>query len=455
MTERSTEAAVASNLQTDAGICIIGAGSSGIAVAKALRDRNLAFDCYEKGSDLGGMWRYQNDNGQSCAYRSLHIDTSRNNLGYSDFPIPADKPDFLSHSELLSYLESYADHFGIRPHIRFNTAVTAVEKTGDGAWRVTTSGGSKIYKTVIVANGHLWDPRWPEFPGTFNGTAIHASQYRDARPFDDKKVLVVGFGNSAVDIAVDLCKRADSVAISTRTGAHVMPKYLMGIPVDRWSAFLTRKLRLPSVWARRIMGRLAYLAVGNQSRFGVPKPAAPIWREHATISQELLPYIGHGWLTIKPNVTSLEGGSIGFADGSHAAYDAVIYATGYKVSFPFLAPDIFSVTDGEMVNLYRRMTPPGHPGLFFAGLVQPIGATIPLVEVQARWIASVLSGQIALPSAGDMAIEIREHYVVKQRTWHNSARYTLEVDFKDYAGQLRGDIAAATRGRAASLASSN
>ena len=94
--------------ETTADICIIGAGSSGIAVAKALHDKGLAFDIYEKGSDIGGMWRYENDNGLSCAYRSLHIDTSRDNLGYSDFPISADKPDFLSHRDLLGYLESYA-----------------------------------------------------------------------------------------------------------------------------------------------------------------------------------------------------------------------------------------------------------------------------------------------------------------------------------------------------------
>jgi cation diffusion facilitator CzcD-associated flavoprotein CzcO len=239
-----------------ADICIIGAGSSGIAVAKALHDKGLSFDIYEKGSDIGGMWRYGNDNGLSCAYRSLHIDTSRNNLGYSDFPIPSDKPDFLSHQQLLDYLEAYADRFGARSRIRFNCEVTSVGKTDDG-WRVTTKEGTREYKTVVVANGHLWDPRWPTFSGTFNGTAIHSSQYRTAQPFEDKKVLVVGMGNSAVDIAVDLCKRASSVVLSTRTGAHIMPKYMMGIPIDRWSAFFARKLKFPTLLTRMIMARLS------------------------------------------------------------------------------------------------------------------------------------------------------------------------------------------------------
>ena len=433
-----------------AAICIIGAGSSGMAVAKALRERNLDFDCFEKGSDIGGMWRYGNDNGQSCAYRSLHIDTSRTNLGYSDFPIADDKPDFLSHQEMLAYLESYADHFGGRSRVRFNCEVTKVARNEHGGWRVTTADGSRDYQTVIVANGHLWDPRRPSFPGAFDGTAIHSSDYRTAAPFDDKKVLVVGIGNSAVDIAVDLCRRAASVTISTRTGAHIMPKYMMGIPIDRWSAFLTRKLKLPTLWARKIMARLVYLAVGNQSRFGIPKPKHPMWREHATLSQELLPYIGHGWIKVRPNVTSLDGDNVNFADGSAETFDAVIYATGYKTSFPFLSPDIFAVPDAGMVNLYRRITPPNQPGLYFAGLVQPIGPTIPLVEVQARWIASVLAHQVQLPTPADMALEVRANHVRKQRIWLDSARYTLEVDFKDYAGELNGDILQASRGRPAS-----
>jgi dimethylaniline monooxygenase (N-oxide forming) len=399
------------------------------------------------------MWRYGNDNGLSCAYRSLHIDTSRNNLGYSDFPIPADKPDFLSHQQLLDYLEAYADRFGARSRIRFNCEVTSVEKTDDG-WRVTTKEGTREYKTVIVANGHLWDPRWPTFSGTFNGTAIHSSQYRTAQPFEDKKVLVVGIGNSAVDIAVDLCKRASSVVLSTRTGAYIMPKYMMGIPIDRWSAFFARKLKFPTLLTRMIMARLIYLAVGDQTRFGVPKPKHPMWREHATLSQELLPYIGHGWISIKPNVTALEGDAIAFADGTQESFDAVIYATGYKTSFPFLASEIFSVPeDGGMVDLYRRITPPNRPGLFFAGLVQPIGPTIPLVEIQARWIASVLTGKVALPSPGDMALEVRDFHQRKISTWLNSARYTLEVDFNDYAGELNGDIAKAASGRPAAMAS--
>ncbi|MEH2474260.1 dimethylaniline monooxygenase (N-oxide forming) [Nitrobacteraceae bacterium AZCC 2161] len=431
-----------SRTSTTADICIIGAGSSGVAVAKALRDQGLSFDCFEKGSDVGGMWRYENDNGLSCAYRSLHIDTSRQTVGYPDFPIPDTNPDFLSHRQFLGYLEAYAERFEVRPNIRFNTEVKSVEKLNGGRWIVRTGNGeAREYSAVIIANGHLWDPRRPSFPGEFSGTAIHSREYRTADAFDGKSVLVVGIGNSAVDIAVDLCKRASSVSLSTRTGAYIMPKYMMGIPVDRWSTFFARKLRFPTLLTRMVMARLIYLAVGDQTRFGVPKPKHPMWREHATLSQELLPYVGHGWIDIKPNVAALSGDRVEFSDGTSKQFDAIIYAIGYKTTFPFLSPSIFSVKDGEPVDLYRRIVPPSQPGLYFAGLVQPIGPTIPLVEVQARWIASVLANKTALPSFESMKAEIDGHHLDKQRTWLNSARYTLEVDAKSYARNLRKDVA--------------
>ncbi|MFL6655896.1 MAG: flavin-containing monooxygenase, partial [Sulfurifustis sp.] len=412
----SRAAAVGHDAQPDAltsardrpDICIIGAGSSGVAVAKSLKQRGFAFDCFEKGSNLGGMWRYENDNGMSSAYRSLHIDTSRKNLGYSDFPIPDDKPDFLSHWEVAEYLDAYADYFDVRRHITFGTEVTDVSPV-QGKWEVTlASGERRRYSSVLVANGHLWDPRWPTFPGRFAGTTIHSHSYKTADPFVDKNVLVVGIGNSAVDIAVDLCRRARSVYLSTRRSAWVMPKYIMGIPTDRWGAFFSRKLKLPTWISRSVIQRLMFLTVGDQTRYGLPKPKHAMWQEHATLSQELLSHIGHGWIRIKPDVQELQGDRILFTDGSVVPFDAVIYATGYKTTFPFFKPEIFEVRDHQ-VALYRRTLPPDRPGLFFVGLLQPIGATIPLVEIQSRWIAAVLAGDVKLPDRQTMEAEIVRH----------------------------------------------
>ena len=426
-------------------VCIVGAGSSGVAAAKALKERDIAFEVFEIGSNVGGMWRYENDNGLSSAYRSLHIDTSRKNLGYSDFPIPERYPDFLSHFEVIEYLEAYADRFGVRPHIRFNTRVDQVDRDAAGAWTVRLRDGqTRRYRAVLVANGHLWDPRWPDFPGSFSGEVMHSHHYRTCEPFRDKRVLVVGIGNSAVDIAVDVCRQARSTIVSTRRSAWIMPKYIMGVPIDRWSAFLGRKLKLPTRATRTLVRHLAFLAVGNQARYGVPRPAHKIWQEHATLSQELLPYVGHGWIRVKPNIVELRGDRVAFDDGSDEAIDAIIYATGYRTSFPFIDRALFEVADGP-VALYRRMLPPGLPGLYMVGLVQPIGPTIPLVEIQARWLAQVLSGAVALPGPELMHQEIDRHRRRQRRRYVGSARYALEVDFREYAAQLRGDM---RRGRA-------
>ncbi|PVX81856.1 flavin-containing monooxygenase [Paraburkholderia unamae] len=427
-------------------VCIIGAGSSGVAAAKALKEKGVEFDCFEIGSDIGGMWRYENDNGLSSAYRSLHIDTSRVNLGYSDFPIPDHYPDFLSHFEVIDYLEAYAERFGVRPHITFGTKVEDVTPDHDTNWTVRLSTGeTRRYRAVIVANGHLWDPRTAEFPGSFDGDSIHSHHYRTAERFKGKNVLIVGIGNSAVDIAVDVCKGANKTFLSTRRSAWVMPKYIMGLPIDRWLAFFSRRLKLPTTWSRSIVKHIAYMVTGDQQRFGIPRPRHAIWREHTTLSQELISYCGHGWIGIKPNVKQLDGGYVSFDDGSREAIDAIIYATGYKTTFPFLDPEVFSVRDGE-ASLYRRMLSPQRPGLYMLGLIQPVGPTIPLVEVQAKWLASVLADDTALPGRERMEAEVRAHREELARRYVGSARYTLEVDGRSYRKQLFGDISRGVAG---------
>ena len=426
-------------------ICIIGAGSSGVCAGKALKQRGVPFEILEKGSSLGGMWRYENDNGQSSAYRSLHIDTSRKSLGYPDFPIPADLPDYLSHEQMCRYLESYADRFGVREHVRFRSEVQRVEPCADGRWHVTLAdGASRDYRAVVVANGHLWSPRQPAFAGEFGGRQIHSHHYRTAAPFEGQRVLVVGIGNSAVDIAVDLCRQARRVCLSTRRGAWLMPKYIMGIPTDRWGAFLNRHFHLPTSWTRTLVSRLAWLSIGDQRRFGIPRPAHPVWREHACVSQDLLSCVGHGWITIKPNVAELQGGLVAFDDGSREPFDTIVYATGYETKFPFLDPQVFAVRDHE-ARLYRRIAVPNRPGLHFIGLVQPIGPTIPLVEVQARWIAAVLAGALRLPDEAVMQAEIDAHLKALRQRYVDSPRYTLEVDYREHAGQLKRDMARAVQ----------
>ena len=218
-------------------VCIIGAGSSGVAMAKALKEQGIAFDCFEIGSDIGGMWRYENDNGLSSAYRSLHIDTSRKNLGYPDFPIADHYPDFLSHARCSSTCRAMPTGSG-SARISASTRVERSGRTGDGGWQ----GRDCRRRDAPLSRGDRRQrpPLGSALAGLsrkFDGSRLHSHDYRTAEPFRTSNVLVVGIGNSAVDIAVDVCRQARRTYLSTRRSAWIMPKYIMGIPVDRWSAF--------------------------------------------------------------------------------------------------------------------------------------------------------------------------------------------------------------------------
>ena len=187
-------------------VCVIGAGSSGIASCQVLHARGIPFDCFEAGSSVGGNWRYDNDSGRSSAYRSLHANSSRHSMQYASFPMPGNYPDYPSHRLIAKYLDDFVDHFGFRGRIQFRTEVTSVRPAIGGAWDVTVrqlatgAERSERYSSVLVANGHHWDPHYPEpaFPGAggFTGEQIHSHYYRTPEPFTGKRVLVLGIGNS-------------------------------------------------------------------------------------------------------------------------------------------------------------------------------------------------------------------------------------------------------------------
>ena len=424
-------------------ICVIGAGSSGIAACQVLGARGIALDCFEKGSEVGGNWRYENDNELSSAYRSLHINTSRGLMAYKAYPMPDDYPDYPNHFQIARYFDSYVDHFALREKIRFRTEVLSVVPV-DGEWEVTVQARdsdreSQRYRAVLIANGHHWDPRWPEpsFPGAeeFDGEQIHVHHYREPEILRDKRVLVLGIGNSATDIAVEASRIAEKTLLAMRRGAYVMPKYLNGKPTDEAASKLLTMM--PLAVQRFVLGRMLGLTAGDMTAYGLPQPDHKLLEAHPTVSAELLSRLGHGDIEVKPNIDDFSGGhTIRFVDGSEEEIDLIIYCTGYKISFPFLDESLVPVTDNRL-PLYRRVVSVDHPGLYFIGLIQPLGAIMPLAEAQAEWVADLLGGGGTLPPPAEMRDEISAAEKKMKKRYVASKRHTIQVDFQPYLRELR------------------
>jgi cation diffusion facilitator CzcD-associated flavoprotein CzcO len=432
-------------------VCVIGAGSSGIAACQVLSARRIPFDCFEKGSQVGGNWRYENDNGQSSAYRSLHINSSRKLMSFKTFPMPADYPDYPSHSHIAAYFDDYVEHFGLRERIRFRTTVVSAEPI-DGEWEVTIEDAegkreSARYRAVIVANGHHWDPRWPEpaFPGAeqFSGEQMHVHHYREPEVLEGKRVLVLGIGNSAVDIAVESSRIAERTFLAMRRGAYVLPKYLNGKPVDEAAPPFASRLPLPV--QRFFMGMALNTATGTMSTYGLPEPDHKLLEAHPTVSSELLPRLGHGDIAVKPNIDRFSGGrTVRFTDGSEEEIDLVIYCTGYKITFPFLGEQVFPMHENRL-PLYRRVVAPEREGLYFIGFIQPLGPIMPIAEAQSEWVADLLSGRAGLPSPAKMRDEIGDYERRMGKRFVASKRHTIEVDFHPYLREIRRERKQAAR----------
>ena len=422
-------------------VAVIGAGSSGITALKGLVDRGFDVTCYEASDRVGGNWVFGNTNGMSASYRSLHINTSRERMEYSDFPMPKSYPDFPHHSHIAEYFDAYVDHFGIRDRIRFETSVSSAVRNSDGVWVLTDSrGGSDRYDALLVANGHHWDPRWPEpaFPGEFNGIQMHAHSFTEGSEFRGKKVVVLGMGNSAMDIAVESSYIADATYLAARRGAHIIPKYVFGKPLDQ---VLASDPRVPMKIRQKVFAGILRSQIGRVEDYGLPKPDHQIADAHPTISDTILSRITHGAIKVKPNIASLEGDRVRFVDGSEVEADVVVYCTGYKVTFPFFDDDFISAPDNDM-PLFRRVFKPGFDNLFFVGLLQPLGAVMPLAEAQGRWVASYLRGEYALPSQGELESDINRERDAMFKRYVSSKRHTMQVDFEDYLASLDRELKA-------------
>lgn len=433
-------------------VCIIGAGCSGFTTAKRLQDYGIPFDIFEASDNIGGNWYYANPNGMSACYKSLHIDTSKWRLAFEDYPVPDDWPDYPHHAQLLQYFHDYVDHFDLRRHIRFNTRVEKATRKAEGGWSITLSTGEvRDYDALAVCNGHHWAARIPTYPGAFDGPQIHSHNYRSPfEPIDcvGKRVLVVGMGNSAMDIASELSQRpiAEKLFVSTRRGVWVLPKYFRGQPLDKNPA----PAWMPK-WLRQKLGeRMIKGLVGKMSDYGLPEPEISPFESHGTVSGEFLLRAGSGDLTMKPGIDRLDGDGVVFTDGSREPVDAIVWATGYDIKFPFFDDaDLMADADNRPPPLFKRILKPGVPDLFYMGLAQPLPTLVNFAEQQSKLVGAYLAGQYLPPSDAEMARIIREDEDYYTGQYYAARRHTIQLDFDHYCRALKKELAKGAKRAAA------
>ncbi|XP_063096249.1 dimethylaniline monooxygenase [N-oxide-forming] 2 isoform X2 [Cavia porcellus] len=403
-------------------VAVIGAGVSGLISLKCCVDEGLEPTCFERTEDIGGLWRFKEnvEDGRASIYKSVITNTSKEMSCFSDFPMPEDFPNFLHNSKLLEYFRLFAKKFDLLKYIQFQTTVLTVKKHPDfsssGQWEVVTQSDGKeqsaVFDAVMVCSGHHILPHIPlkSFPGIerFKGQYFHSRQYKHPAGFEGKRILVIGIGNSASDIASELSKNAAQVFISTRNGSWVMSRISEdGYPWDM--VFHTRYLMKEPILNDDLPSRILYGAVKVKSR-----------------------------------VTQLTETSALFEDGTvEEDIDVIVFATGYTFSFPFLEESLVKI-EHNMVSLYKYMFPPQleKPTLTCMGLIQPLGSIFPTVELQARWATRVFKGLCHLPSEKTMMEDIIKRNEKRIDLFGESQSQIVQTNYVDYLDELALEIGA-------------
>ncbi|KAM4873051.1 flavin-containing monooxygenase 5-like [Thomomys bottae] len=428
-------------------VAVVGAGSSGLACIKTCLEEGLEPLCFERSEDIGGLWRFQEgaEQGRASIYKSVVINTSKEMMCFSDFPIPDHFPNFMHHSQVLEYFRMYAKEFDLLKYIRFKTAVCSVKKQPDfsasGQWEVITEceGTTQVdvFDGVMVCTGHHSDAHLPlhSFPGIekFQGRYFHSRDFKDPTAFTGKRVIVIGIGNSGGDLAVEISHTAKQVFLSTRRGAWILNRVgLNGYPIDmqlssRFQVFLS-KIVGPSVSSSILERRMNQRF--DHELFGL-KPKHRALSQHPTVNDELPNRIISGLVKVKGNVKEFTETAAIFEDGSREDdIDVVIFATGYSFAFPFLKDDSVKVVNNK-VSLYKKVFPPHleKPTCAIIGLIQPLGAIMPIAELQARWAAQVFKGLKKLPPQNEMVAEIVKTQEEMANRYVESQRHTIQGDY--------------------------
>lgn len=387
-------------------VCVIGAGVSGLFATRRLIEEGVAARVIEQRPDLGGLWN--RDARYGGAYRSAHLISSKHTTELADFPMPAEFPDFPSHAHVLEYLRQFAGRHALAQHISFGRRVTSAVPLPGGGWRVALDdGGEDEYAALIIANGHHWDPAPPPVDtAAFDGMSFHSASYDTPDCLAGRKVIIVGLGNTACDIAVDAVYAGATVTMSVRGGNHLVPKYLLGRPTDRLSKELpTARLtsKLPSAMRATLDERMIRTLAGNPERYGLPRPRGRLYERQPLVNSLLMYHLGHGDIHIKPPVTSVRNSCVWFGDGSEEKADVIVWCNGYQVSVPFL--DVRAHLAGDQrgrPRLWLNMFHPSRDDVAVVGMVDPLGSWTALdlqAQLAARRLRAVLDGEGRVPPA--------------------------------------------------------
>ncbi|MEA1607174.1 flavin-containing monooxygenase [Pseudomonas spirodelae] len=350
---------------------IIGAGPMGLCTARQLHKHGIDFVGFELHADVGGLWDI--DNPHSTMYDSAHLISSKGTTQFSEFPMRDEVAAYPHHHEMRRYFRDYAEHFDLYAHYQFSTRVVDIQRLDKGLKLISEHAGVQRewrFDGVLIANGTLHTPNQPALPGEFTGELMHSSAYRSAAIFEGKRVLVIGCGNSACDIAVDAVHRAASVDLSVRRGYYFLPKFALGRPTDT----LGGAIKLPRPLKQLLDGLLVRALVGKPSQYGLPDPDYKLYESHPVMNSLVLHYLGHGDIKARRDIAKVDGRQVTFSDGEMAEYDLILQGTGYKLDYPFIdRAHLNWPSNAGAPQLYLNVFHPEYDDLFMMGMVEASG----------------------------------------------------------------------------------
>lgn len=416
---------------------IVGAGPAGLAAAEALDRAGIEFEVLERHAAVGGIWDI--DNPGSPMYESAHFISSKTLSGFDGFPFPDHYPDYPTRPQVLDYVRAFARDRELEDRITLSAGVESAERGADG-WQVRLAdGGSRTFSHLVAATGHQWEPRMPSYPGDFTGEEVHSSEYRSPELFRDRRVLIVGAGNSGCDIACDAAASGSAAALSVRRGYWFFPKHLFGKPSD---VFAHGGPTLPLRLEQLLLTGAIKLLVGDLTNYGLPAPDHRVLESHPIMNTQVLHYIGQGDLVARADVAELRGDRVLFRDGVEESFDLIVWATGYEVSLPFLDSGLFDWR-GTRPDLYLHQFHRSMDDLSVMGLFEVDAGAYPVLSLQGRLLVSAIEAQ---RSGGAPAVRWRslrgERPDLSGGTRHvNSPRHEISIQDAAYQKHVRGLLA--------------